>query len=79
MNDNNKPYNVSVNGTVTAIHIWLENNHKPMAVLAFAYGGSHLIEWDNVGVRQKYKAGINAYTLYFDDRVKDHDFELFLR
>lgn len=63
-------YNPMTHGVVTAIHIYLEDGHKPMAELAFAFGGTEIIHWDSVAERDMYECGINAYTIMYDDRAK---------
>lgn len=63
-------YTPETHGVVTAIRIFLVNGHKPYANLAFAFGGTTLIEWACVAEREKYAKGINGYTLMIDDRVK---------
>lgn len=65
-----KNYNPTKHGTVVAIRIYLENGHQPMAELAFAFGGTETIHWDDIAEREKYSAGINAYTLIYDERPK---------
>lgn len=62
-------YDPGFNDFVEAIHIWLKDGYKPMADLAFAFGGTETIEWDNVDARAKYQCGINAYTIMYDDRT----------
>lgn len=66
----NRIYNPMIHGVVTAIHIYLENGYKPMAELAFAYGGTKIIHWDDIAERATYMEGINAYTIICDDRAK---------
>lgn len=63
-------YSVEKNGAVVAMRIFLEDSRKPMAELAFAYGGTATIDWTNVAEREKYKEGINGYTLIYDERPK---------
>lgn len=70
-----KAYDPTINGAVVAIRIYLKDYHSPMAELAFAFGGTVTIEWDNVIQRKKYESGINAYTLIFDTRVHETTFE----
>lgn len=60
-------YTPQKNGSVVAIKIY-NKGCSPMAVLAFAFGGFVEIRWDVAEERNKYKDGINAYTLYFDAR-----------
>lgn len=62
-------YNPTEHGAVNAIKIFTaDNGHTPMATLAFAFGGTATIEWANVKQREVYAAGINAYTLMYDER-----------
>lgn len=68
--DKRKSYNPVAHGIVTAIHIYLENGYQPMAELAFAFGGTQIIHWDDITEREFYAEGINAYTIMFDDRAK---------
>lgn len=63
-------YNPTMHGLVTAIRIFNEDGYKPMAELIFAFGGSRIIRWDIVENREEYAAGINAYTLMYDERAK---------
>lgn len=63
-------YNPTRHGSVVAIRIWLENGYQPMAELAFAFGGTRTIHWDDVSERENYISGINAYTLMYDERLK---------
>lgn len=63
-------YNPATHGIITAIHIYLEDGYQPMAELAFAFGGTKIIHWDNIVEREFYAEGINAYTIMFDDRAK---------
>lgn len=66
----NRIYNPMIHGVVTAIHIYLEDGYKPMAELAFAFGGTETIHWDDIKEREAYMEGINAYTIMCDDRAK---------
>lgn len=67
-------------GSVTAIKIY-NNGVYPMAVLAFAFGGSVEIQWNIVEEREKYAAGINGYTLMYDERTTEYGrtFESFIK
>lgn len=38
-----------------------------MAELAFAFGGTTIIEWTRPDIRNRFSAGITGYTLMFDD------------
>lgn len=76
----NTTYYPPRDGAVVAIRIfYAEDMHSPMATLAFAFGGTTTIEWDNINQRKKYEAGINGYTAIFDDRFKDTTFQDFVR
>lgn len=66
----NQIYDPTIHGIVTAVHIYLEHGYKPMAELAFAFGGTATIHWDNIKEREIYMKGINAYTIMCDDRAK---------
>lgn len=57
-------------GIVEAVKIFYGKACWPYATLAFAYGGTVTIDWANVKEREKYSRGINAYTLFIDERVK---------
>lgn len=67
-------YDPMERGAVIAIHIWLKDGYQPMAELAFAFGGTAVIQWDNVYARDEYASGINAYTIIYDDRTEWHSF-----
>lgn len=67
-------YNPMTHGAVTAIRIFNEDGYKPMAELLFAFGGSRIIRWDIAENREEYAAGINAYTLMYDERIH-HPFD----
>ena len=68
-----KPY-------VSAMRIYLEDEHKPMADLIILKDGKleHLetIEYNDINKREKYY--INAYTLIWDERVMTGTFEDYL-
>ena len=72
-------YTPEANGVVTAIRIFNKDGYKPMAELTFAFGGSTIIEWDNVEQREPYLKGINAYTYIFDERVEKVDKSKFFK
>lgn len=59
-------YNVNNHGVISAIHIWMSEN-KSFAELAFAYGGTEVINWAKKDV-EPYLPGISAYTVFFDAR-----------
>ena len=65
-------------GIVEAVKIFYGKACWPYATLAFAYGGTVTIDWANVKEREKYSRGINAYTLFIDERVKNK-FEDYVR
>ena len=51
-------YNPMTHGAIIAVHIYLEDGYKPMAELAFAFGGTETIHWDDVEEREPYLKGI---------------------
>lgn len=62
-------YNPINHGIVIAIRIFTdENGINPMAELAFAFGGTTIIAWNEPAQRKLFKDGINGYTLFFDER-----------
>ena len=67
-----EPYDPRKHGAVVAIRIFMdeEKNISPLAELAFAYGGTAVIDWVNPVQREKYMSGINGYTLIYDERPK---------
>ena len=65
-------------GIVEAVKIFYGKACWPYATLAFTYGGTVTINWANVKEREKYSRGINAYTLFIDERVKNK-FEDYVR
>lgn len=69
-NDIIKEYSPDNYGCVIAIRIYLVDGHIPMADLVFPDGRYTTIEWANVSHRDKYKSGINGYTLIYDERPK---------
>lgn len=72
-------YTPEKDGAIIAIRIYLKDGYKPMAILIPAFGGSYQIHWDYVDERKPFLKGINAYTIFFDDRAKNTNFEGFLR
>lgn len=72
-------YNPTKDGAVVAIRIYEKEDATPLAELAFAFGGSTVIEWTNVTHRNRFKSGINGYTFIFDERVNPRRFEDFLK
>lgn len=78
-NKQKKEYNPAVDGGITAIRI--RGFNPPMALLAFANGGTVSIEWTDIEERQKYAPGINGYTYIYDERIQDlgMSFEQFVR
>lgn len=65
-------------GIVEAVKIFYGKACWPYATLAFAYGGTVTIDWANVKEREKYSKGINACTLFIDERV-ENKFEDYVR
>ena len=65
---------------VSAMRIYLKDEHKPMADLVLLENGKFVrletIEYDRVSEREKYY--INAYTLIWDERVMSRTFEDYL-
>lgn len=72
-------YTPERDGAITAVHIHLKDGYKPMATLLPAFGGRYLIHWDSVIEREPFLKGINAYTIFFDERAKRADFESYWR
>lgn len=71
-------YSPSKNGAVIAARLFFAPNHiTPMAELILAFGGSVTIEWANENQRKEYEPGINAYTIFFDERFPTRTFESF--
>ena len=66
----NRNYDPMTHGAIIAVHIYLEDGYKPMAELAFAFGGTETIHWDDIKEREAYMEGINTYTIMCDDRAK---------
>lgn len=79
MNNTNKKYDPTIDGAVVAIKI--SDTLPVKATLAFAFGGTVEIEWDRVDQRETYSAGINAYTVIYDERCAKYNrtFESFVR
>lgn len=69
-NDDIAKYYPDKYGCIIAIRIYLINDHIPMADLVFPDGKYTTIEWINISHRNKYKSGINGYTLVYDERPK---------
>lgn len=61
-------------GVIESIHIFLKHGYRPMATLTFCFGGVVTIPWDRIDIKDKYKEGINAYTIIYDDRAKKAPF-----
>ena len=71
---NSEEYDPGKHGTVIAIRIFYDKlNTRSMAALAFAFGGTCVIEWVNVTLRERFKKGINGYTLMYDTRITDNE------
>ena len=64
------PYDIDKLGAVSTVRIYIseEDGHSIMAQLAFAFGETTIIRWDDVEQRKKYSRGINAYTFIKDER-----------
>ena len=66
-------YNPREYGAVVAIRIFYDYDnfgYTPMAELAFAFGGTEIIPWDEPAERERFSAGINGYTYIYDERPK---------
>lgn len=61
-------YDPAYDGAVVAARIYLQDGYKPMAELAFAFGGTFTFEWDRCDIRDMFMSGITAYTLMYDTR-----------
>ena len=72
---NSLDYNPAKHGSVIAIRIFYEDScmRNPMAELAFSFGGTYVIEWVNVTLRERFKKGINGYTLIYDTRITENE------
>ena len=58
-------------GVAVAIQISIaDDGHTPIAEIKFAFGDTVVIRWDCVEHREKFLSGINAYTLWYDERPK---------
>ena len=62
-------YDPSKQGAIVAIRIY-EDGPNSMAELAFAFGGTTIIDWCNIRHREVYSIGIDGYTFIFDQRPK---------
>lgn len=62
-------YNPILHGDVEVIRIFYSENWNILAELRFCFGGTTIIEWTNPDEREKFKEGINGYTLFLDERV----------
>lgn len=62
-------YRPEFDGAVTAVHILLKDGYKPVARLTFAFGGMYTFEWDRCDIRDIFNKGINAYTIFYDERA----------
>lgn len=69
-------YDPTKHGAVVAIRIFFREDRNPMAEMAFAFGGTAIIDWVNPNQRNVYAAGINGYTLIYDERPKAEFSEL---
>lgn len=68
-NEEIKNYTPDKYGAIKAMHIFLNRMKTPYATLAFAFGGVVTVPWNVVTNREKYEAGITAYTIIYDDRA----------
>ena len=58
-------------GMINAVRIYMDTDGMtPLADLAFAYGGTETIVWNNISQKSKYEDKINGYTFFFDERPK---------
>lgn len=73
-------YDPKKDGAVVAIRIFEDTNNpwSPKAEIAFAFGGTAMIEWTCPDEREPFLAGINGYTFIFDERKK-HEFKDFVK
>ena len=71
---NSEEYDPGKHGAVIAIRIFYDKL-KPcsMAELAFAFGGTCIIDWTNIILRERFKKGITGYTLMYDTRITDYE------
>lgn len=80
MNADTMNYDPLKHGTVRAIRIFMSDDYRtPMAELAFAYGGTTVIQFNNIAQREKFSSGITGYTVYFDERFPALDFSHFVK
>lgn len=70
---NSEDYDPTNHGVIMAIRLFYDNMRTPMAELAFAFGGTCVIEWVNVTLRERFKKGINGYTLIYDTRITENE------
>lgn len=69
-------YKPAKHGAVTAIRIYFADERTPMAELKFAYTSdqypdkTETICWVQPEHREAFSAGINGYTLIYDERDK---------
>ena len=70
-NERRSGYNVQRDGAVLAVRIYFKEDRNPMADLILANNHKKVtIDWVNVDQRKEYEAGINGYTLIYDERDK---------
>ena len=72
---NPENYNPTKHGIITAVRIFYDESSErnSMAELAFAFGGTHVIEWTNCTQREIFSKGFNGYTLLYDTRVNNDE------
>lgn len=64
-------------GAVVALRVFTVSC-SPYAELAFAFGGTVTIPFDDCNIRKPYLAGINSYTVLFDERTENKTFADFI-
>ena len=56
-------------GMINAVRIYMDTDGMtPLADLAFAYGGTETIVWNNISQKSKYEDKINGYTSFSPDQ-----------
>jgi len=72
-------YNPQKDGAVVAVRIFEDGGSLfPKAEMAFAFGGTEIIEWTNSEQRTPFLRGMNGYTFIFDERQK-HNFNHYVK
>lgn len=59
-------------GVVLAVKIEGNKEKLPVATLSFAFGGTYKTTWCQ-STLDRFKKGINSYTLFFDERPEKED------